>query len=39
VIAPERQSAIEDAVLNLDTVDEIGQLTALLTPTVTSALD
>jgi aconitate decarboxylase len=39
VIAPERQSAIEDAVLNLDTVDDIGQLTALLTPTVKSALD
>jgi len=39
VIAPERQSAIEDAVLNLDTVDDIGQLTALLTPAVKSALD
>ena len=39
VIAPERQSAIEDTVLNLDTVDYIGQLTALLTPAVKSALD
>src|ERR1700689_2698019 len=38
VIAPERQAAIEDAVLNLDTVDDIGQLTALLTPAVKSAL-
>src|ERR1700691_1397576 len=39
VIAAERQSAIEDAVLNLDTVDDISQLTALLTPAVKSALD
>jgi aconitate decarboxylase len=39
VIAPDRQAAIEDAVLNLDTVDDIGQLTALLTPAVKSALD
>ena len=39
VISPDRQAAIEDAVLNLDTVDDIGQLTALLTPAVKSALD
>jgi len=39
VIAPERQSAIENTILNLDTVDDIGQLTDLLTPAVKSALD
>jgi aconitate decarboxylase len=39
VISPDRQASIEDAVLNLDTVDDIGQLTALLTPAVKSALD
>jgi aconitate decarboxylase len=39
VISPDRQAAIEDAVLNLDTVDDIGQLTDLLTPAVKSALD
>jgi 2-methylcitrate dehydratase PrpD len=39
VISPDRQAAIEDTVLNLDTVDDIGQLTALLTPAVKSALD
>src|SRR6202167_4956641 len=39
VISPARQTAIEDTVLNLDTVKDISDLTALLTPTVASALD
>jgi len=38
-ISPERQTAIENTVLNLDTVDDIGELIALLTPTVHSAID
>jgi 2-methylcitrate dehydratase PrpD len=37
--SPDRQAAIEHAVLNLDTVSDVGQLTALLTPTVHSPLD
>ncbi len=39
VISPARQTAIEDTVLNLDAVEDISDLTALLTPTVASALD
>jgi hypothetical protein len=39
VISPARQSAIESAVLNIDAVEDISELTALLTPTVASALD
>ena len=38
-IAPDRQTAIENAVLNLDTVDDVSQLTDLLTPVVHSPLD
>lgn len=39
VISPARQTAIEDTVLHLDAVEDISDLTALLTPTVASALD
>jgi aconitate decarboxylase len=39
VIPAERQTAIEENVLNLEAVDDISQLVALLTPTVRSALD
>jgi 2-methylcitrate dehydratase PrpD len=39
VIAADRQAAIENAVLELDTVDDVGQLTALLAPAVHSPLD
>jgi 2-methylcitrate dehydratase PrpD len=38
-LSPGRQAAIEHAVLNLDTLSDVGQLTALLTPTVHSPLD
>jgi 2-methylcitrate dehydratase PrpD len=38
-IAPDRQTALENAVLNLDTVDDVSQLTDLLTPVVHSPLD
>jgi aconitate decarboxylase len=38
-ISPDRQTAIENAVLNLDTLDDVGQLVALLTPVVHSPLD
>jgi aconitate decarboxylase len=38
-ITPDRQTAIENAVLNLDTVDDVSQLTDLLTPVVHSPLD
>jgi 2-methylcitrate dehydratase PrpD len=38
-ISPDRQAAIEHAVLNLDTVDDVSQLTGLLTPMVHSPLD
>jgi 2-methylcitrate dehydratase PrpD len=38
-ISPERQAAIEKTVLNIDTLDDIAQLTALLTPAVKSPLD
>ena len=39
VIAAERQTAIEKMVLNLEALDDIADLMALLTPTVRSALD
>jgi hypothetical protein len=39
VIPTDRQIAIEKTVLNLDALDDISELTALLTPTVRSALD
>jgi aconitate decarboxylase len=38
-ISEERRAAIEQAVLNLDRLDDISQLTALLTPRVHSPLD
>jgi aconitate decarboxylase len=38
-ISAERQAAIEKAVLNIDTLDDVAQLTALLTPAVHSPLD
>src|SRR6202451_1419158 len=38
-ISAERQAAIEKAVLGIDTLDDIAQLTALLTPAVHSPLD
>jgi aconitate decarboxylase len=37
-ISAERQAAIENTVLNIDTVDDVAQLTALLTPAVHSPL-
>src|SRR5580693_3975774 len=39
IIAADRQAAIEKAVLDIDTLDDIAQLTALLTPAVHSPLD
>jgi aconitate decarboxylase len=39
VISADRQSAIEKTVLDVDTLDDISELTALLTPTVRSALE
>ena len=39
VITTDRQTAIEKAVLNLDALDDISELMALLIPTVGSALD
>jgi aconitate decarboxylase len=39
VIPTDRQTAIEKTVLNLDVLDDISELTTLLTPTVRSALD
>jgi aconitate decarboxylase len=39
VISAERQAAIENTVLGIDTLDDIAQLTALLTPAVHSPLD
>jgi hypothetical protein len=39
VIPADRQVAIERTVLNLDGLDDISTLTALLTPIVRSALD
>jgi aconitate decarboxylase len=38
-VSAERQKAIENAVLSLDTLDDIAALTALLTPAVHSPLD
>jgi 2-methylcitrate dehydratase PrpD len=38
-ISVDRQAAIEKAVLNIDTLDDVTQLIALLTPTVQSPLD
>ena len=38
-IASERRASIEQAVLNLEKLDDIAQLTTLLTPTVQSPLD
>jgi len=39
VLSAERQAAIEKAVLNIDNLDDVAQLTALLTPAVHSPLD
>jgi aconitate decarboxylase len=39
VIPTDRQTAIEKTVLNLDVLDDISEMTTLLTPTVRSALD
>jgi aconitate decarboxylase len=39
VISTSRQTALEKTILNLDALDDISELTALLTPTVRSALD
>jgi hypothetical protein len=39
IITADRQAAIEKAVLGIDTLDDVAQLTALLTPTVHSPLD
>jgi aconitate decarboxylase len=39
VISADRQAAIEKAVLGIDTLDDIAQLTALLAPAVHSPLD
>jgi aconitate decarboxylase len=38
-ISAERQAAIEKAVLNIDTLDDVAQLSALLTPAVHSPLE
>jgi aconitate decarboxylase len=38
-ISADRQAAIENTVLNIDTVGDVAELTALLTPTVQSPLD
>jgi aconitate decarboxylase len=39
VVSPERQAAIERTVLDIDALDDVSQLTALLTPIVHSPLD
>ncbi len=39
IIAADRQAAIEKAILGIDTLDDVAQLTALLTPAVHSPLD
>ena len=39
IVSAERQAAIEKAVLGLDTLDDVAQLTTLLTPAVRSPLD
>jgi hypothetical protein len=38
-ISADRQAAIENIVLNIDTASDVAELTALLTPTVQSPLD
>jgi len=38
-ISQQRQTAIENTILNIDTLDDIAHLTTLLTPTVQSPLD
>jgi hypothetical protein len=38
-ISADRRAAIEKAVLGIDSVDDVAQLMALLTPTVQSPLD
>jgi len=39
VISPERQAAIEQAVLGIDELDDIGELIGYLTPAVRPPLD
>jgi len=39
VVSADRQAAIETAVLGIDALDDIAELTALLTPAVRSPLD
>jgi aconitate decarboxylase len=39
VVAPDRQAAIQRTVLDIDALDDVSQLTALLTPVVHSPLD
>jgi aconitate decarboxylase len=39
VVSADRQAAIEEAVLGIDALDDIAELTALLTPLVRSPLD
>jgi 2-methylcitrate dehydratase PrpD len=39
IIPAERQAAIEKTVLGIDAIDDVAQLTALLTPAVHSPLD
>jgi hypothetical protein len=39
VISADRQSAIEETVLDIEALDDISKLTALLTPIVRSALE
>jgi hypothetical protein len=39
VISADRQSAIEKAVLNIESLDDISELMTLLTPTVRSPLE
>jgi aconitate decarboxylase len=38
IISPDRQAAIENAVLDIEALDDVAQLTALLTPAVDSPL-
>ena len=38
-ISSQRQTAIENTILNIDALDDIAHLTSLLTPTVQSPLD
>jgi hypothetical protein len=39
VVSSERQAAIEKLVLDIENLDDVAQLTALLTPAVRSPLD